>query len=142
MKTRLLLAAIFVAATLGVSACGKHKYTKEDLNPALANHFINIRWGRVVRASESVEPGLRQAFVEHWTRQNRVADIQDIDVAAKIFNDEGDRADVTLNVTWVARVQQTVRVDTLSQVWNKTEKGWVATSLVELPFAEAGFGGS
>lgn len=141
MKITLTLLSFALFATL-FSSCGKHQYTKEDLNPALAKHFIDIRWGRVVRASENVPPEMRTAFVKHWNEQTQVADVQDIDVVASIFNDAGDSADVSLNITWVHRSEQRVRTDLVTQVWSKTEKGWIAKTFVTLPISGSGFGGA
>lgn len=140
MKTRAaapLAAALLVTALLvtALGSCGKHLYSRQDLDVDLSKHHIDLRWGRLGEAALRVHPDMRAAFMEDWARRAGDIELQDLEVVGVTIAEDGDSADVVLALTYVERATLQVRRATTTERWSRTDQGWRVVRPIELPAA-------
>ena len=117
--------AVLVACAFG-AGCGKHVYNRDDLTVTLAKHHIDLRWGRLGNAALAVQPEMREAFLKTWGARTATMELQDIEVAAVVVTPDEDAADVVVNITYVERETMSVKTETVTERWVRTEHGWLA----------------
>lgn len=133
MRWLLMLGGLVLAATVTTSSgCGKHLYNRDNLTEDLAKHHIDLRWGRLGNAAVRVTPDLRSAFITAWASRLEGVELQDMDVADIALLDE-DTAQVIVNVTYVEKVNMSVRTVQFPEVWTRTDHGWLLSNIGELP---------
>lgn len=125
--------ALLAAALVGGAGCGKHLYSRNDLDVDLSRHHIDLRWGRVAEAARRVHPDLRTAFLQDWSRRAGEIELQDLEVVGVTEGKDGDSADVVLNVTWMDRATMQVKRSTVVERWSRTDEGWRVVRPIELP---------
>jgi hypothetical protein len=129
MRASLLLVVLLA---LGAWSACKHQYSETDLQMTLVKHHGNLRWGRVDVAALDVKPELRDAFRAEWGARLADTELQELDVAGISFAEDGDSAEVVVNVTLVERASMSVRQATLKEKWLRTTNGWVAGKVVSV----------
>jgi hypothetical protein len=103
-------------------------YNRDDLDIALAQHHIDLRWGRLENAAQRVAPEMRSAFLQTWAARLQDVELQDIEVAAVSLTEDGAAADVVVVVTWVERATMQVRTTQIPERWSRGEDGWRAAT--------------
>lgn len=136
---------LFIAVLLGVLAvsslaggCGKILYSRQDLEIDLSRHHIDLRWGRLENAAQRVHPDMRGEFLSHWAARMGNLELQDIELAGVVMAEDGDSADVIVNVTWITRDTMRVQTVAITEKWQRTDDGWRAIRPVELPIPPSG----
>ena len=119
---RIAFAFVFLVVAL---ACGKHMYTRDDLDVSVFQHHNNLRWGRLENAALNVKADMRPLFLQQWASRMQMLELQDIEVAGVALSPDGDGADVVVNVTWVEKVSMTVKTSAVTEHWARTEDGWI-----------------
>ena len=104
----------------------KHGYSRDDLTVSMGKHHIDLRWGRLENAALAVAPAMRGPFIQAWAARTALIELQQIDVAGVVVSEDGDSADVVVNVTWVERESMTVKSATVAEHWVRTDDGWLA----------------
>ena len=132
---RRFLSALLVSLALPLAGtgCGKAAYGRDDLQESLAKHYINLRWGRLANAASYVSPELRPAFVEDWEKRAQAIELQDFDVVQVTVSEDGDTAEVLVQLSWVENATMSLKSARLAQTWVRTDEGWRTTNLLELP---------
>ena len=128
---KLLALALSVAGLLG--GCGKHLYSRDDLQLELTRHHIDLRWGRLENAAQRVSPELRGPFLTSWAQRIGQIELQDIEVTGMAISEDGNTADVVVAVTWIERETMAVRVMNVPEQWIRTDDGWRCSKVAELP---------
>jgi hypothetical protein len=121
---RWLVALAIASSTL---ACGKHAHGRDDLDLAVMQYHIDLRWGRLENAATKLDPPLRAEFLRTWAERMQVAELQNVEVVGVTVDEAGDRADVVVMVTVVQRADMAVNNLTLTEVWLRTDAGWRCT---------------
>ena len=132
-QSNALLAGV---VALVLAGCGKHLYTRDDLQLDLTHHHIDLRWGRLENAAQRVAPDLRRAFLASWAQRIGQIEVQDIEVTGMVISEDGNSADVVITLTWIQRDSMAVKVANLPERWVRTDAGWRCNLVAELP-AEA-----
>lgn len=133
MSLRILtLVVVLGASSLSSLGCGKATLGRQDLEQSLSRHYIDLRWGRIPAAAQHVSPDLQPAFVEDWQARAQQIQIQDFDVVQIVENEDGETADVYVQLSWVESATMSLKNATLKQTWVKTDAGWKAAGLLEL----------
>lgn len=126
------LAALTTSLAWG-SACGKHVFTRNDLDMEVTKHHINLRWGRIENAAQAVYPEMREAFVEEWAHRSKSVELQDIDVEGVVVEPgDEDRARIQVNITWIDRKSFALRTAEVTEKWIRTDDGWRAMKPIVL----------
>jgi hypothetical protein len=118
---RLFLAAVAVVA---LCSCGKHLYTRDDLDVSLFQHHNNLRWGRLENASLTVTPEMRSAFLNLWAARMQRLELQDMEVAGVVMAKDGESADVVVSVSWIDKSSMTMQQSSMNEHWIRTDDGW------------------
>lgn len=122
-----------VALLLLGAACGRTLYGREDLEHTLSKHYLELRWGRIANAAGQVHEELRPAFVEDWEKRAQGMQLQDLEVVAIEEADDGESAVVTVRMSWVEESTMRLFSAKATQKWVRTEEGWRAAELLEVP---------
>lgn len=115
------------------SSCGKHLYGRDDLDFGLSTHHIDLRWGRLQNAAQRVHPDMRAAFLEDWSTRLADVELQDIEVVGVSEGEDGDTADVVVQLTWVEKRTLALRQASVTERWVRTDQGWRVVRPLELP---------
>ena len=133
MNARMLSGALALTLVLGgVVGCGKRLFGRDDLEVQLSRHHIDLRWGRLENAAQSVQPDMRAAFLTAWAARISVIELQDIDVTGIVMSDDGDSADVLVTLTYIDRDTMRVVTTPVSEKWVRTDLGWRASLPADL----------
>lgn len=132
---RAVAMAVVAAAVSVASGCG-HFYSREDLTADLAKHHIDLRWGRLENAAMRVVPDMRGPFLQVWSQRLGALELQDMDVAGVAMIDD-DTAEVVVVVTYINKLDMSVRTVQLPERWKRTDAGWMLASVAELPTTSA-----
>jgi hypothetical protein len=116
-----------------VSGCGKHLYSRDDLQVDLVHHHIDLRWGRLENAAVRVAPEMRGAFLTEWAGRIGSIELQDIEVTGMVISEDGNTADVVVTVTYIERDSMAVKVANVPERWLRTEEGWRCKLTASLP---------
>jgi hypothetical protein len=113
--------------------------SRDDLDIAMAQHHIDLRWGRLENAATRVVPAMRVAFLQTWAARLRDVELQDIEVTGLAMADDGASADVVVAVIFVERATMQVRSAQLLERWVRGPEGWTAATPATLaaPGADA-----
>jgi hypothetical protein len=125
MRSLVVAALTVVVASSALGGCGKHGYTRDDLDVALFQHHANLRWGRLENASLNVKPEMRGAFLTAWAQRMQEYELQDVEVTGVAMSPDGDNADVVVTVTYVDKASMTVKNVAVPEHWIRTDDGWV-----------------
>jgi hypothetical protein len=125
MRVRLLAAVV----SLGLSAC---VFTNMSANQRLQDSVRGLnnelRWSRVTRALEHVDPGYREAFTRShrgWGEAKKIADTELVEV--KLAEDK-NHATSFVTYRWYSYEDMTLRTTTLQQRWKHTRgEGFLLT---------------
>ncbi len=115
--------ALLLALSLG-AGCGKHMYSRNDLDVDMVRHHVDLRWGRLAEAAGRVHPDMRAAFLQDWSNRAATVDLQDIEVIGVTETSEGDGADVVVKLIYVDKTTMQVQQTTVTERWQRTEAGW------------------
>ncbi|MDP2344336.1 MAG: hypothetical protein Q8O67_25480 [Deltaproteobacteria bacterium] len=126
----------FLIACLALAGCGKHLYTRDDLQLDMTHHHIDLRWGRLENAAVRVQPDLRGAFLTAWAGRIGAIELQDIEVTGMAISEDGDTADVVVAITYIERDTMAVRIVNVPERWARTETGWLCSSIATLPASD------
>jgi hypothetical protein len=113
--------------------------SRDDLEIAMAQHHIDLRWGRLENAATHVAPAMRAAFLQTWAARLQDVELQDIEVTGLAMADDGGSADVVVAVVFVDRATMQVRNTQLTERWVRGADGWTAATPATLaaPSTEA-----
>lgn len=124
---RRLLAVVAVVAVAVADACAGLA-SRDDLDIAMGQHHIDLRWGRLENAATRVAPAMRASFLQTWAARLQDVELQDIDVTGVVMSEDGGSADVVLTVVFVERAAMQVRSVQLTERWTRGADGWTATT--------------
>jgi hypothetical protein len=124
---RALVGLFFVGTFFAGTSCGKHGYSRDDLNLAVMQYHIDLRWGRLENAAAKLDAPLRTEFLRTWAERLQVAELQNLEILGVTVDDSGDRADVVVMVTVLSRADMMVTNQTVTEVWQRTDQGWRCT---------------
>ncbi len=128
MKRALL---VLVLIALG-AACGKHMYSRRDLDVDMSRHHLDLRWGRLGEAGTRVHPDMRAAFLQDWANRAAMYDLQDIEIVGVAEVQDGDGADVVVKLIYVDRATNQVQQATVTERWARTDDGWRVVRPIEI----------
>ena len=128
----LALALSLAAATVLVAGCGRHAHGRKELEETTSRYYLDLRWGRIPPAAARVHPDLRKAFAQDWSERLAELELQDLEVVDVVEDLENDRAEVLVCVTYVERDSMRLITKTISQLWVRSDQGWLAMSDLDL----------
>lgn len=118
---------------VALPGCAKATLGAPELRQTLARHYLDLRWGRIASAAQYIAAPMQAAFVAEWEARAQRMQLQDFEVTHILDHPDGEGADVYLSLSWVDQDTLTLRQAALVQAWSKTEQGWRASALLELP---------
>jgi hypothetical protein len=127
-----VVAAVVARVVAAVALCSlagcATMWSRDDLDIALSQHHIDLRWGRLENAALRVAPEMRGAFLQAWATRLQTIELQDVEVTGLAMADDGAAADVVVTVTFVDRASMQVRTATLAERWVRVDDGWRAAA--------------
>lgn len=129
----LLLLSLSPSLSLTTGCSTKQVYNRQDLEMTLAQHHINLRWGRAAVASAQVHPDLRIAFVQYWQNIGQKYEIQEVEIQEILYQEGQDEAEVFIAVSWLDPETFQLKSGTMVEKWLRTDSGWQAVRTLELP---------
>jgi hypothetical protein len=123
---------LLLAAGCATGGCGKHMYSRRDLDVDMSRHHLDLRWGRLGEAGQRVHPDMRAAFLQDWSTRGATVDLQDIEIVGVSEVMDGDAADVVLKLIYVDKATMQVQQATVVERWARTEEGWRVVRPIDL----------
>lgn len=121
-------ARVSCLAVLALAAGCAGMASRDDLEIAMAQHHIDLRWGRLENAATRVTPAMRAAFLQTWAARLQDVELQDLEVAGLAMADDGGSADVVVSVVFVDRATMQVKSAQLTEHWVRGADGWTAAT--------------
>jgi hypothetical protein len=115
---------VLALSLLLAAGCGKHMYSRRDLDIDMSRHHLDLRWGRLGEAGQRVHPDMRAAFLQDWSNRAATIDLQDIEIVGVSEVMDGDAADVVLKLIYVDKSTMQVQQTTVVERWARTDEGW------------------
>lgn len=129
MRARFALVILWSLGFVGALTSGcASMASRDDLEIAMAQHHIDLRWGRLENAATHVAPAMRGAFLQTWAARLQDVELQDIEVTGVAMADDGGSADVVVAVVFVERETMQVRSAQLTERWVRGAGGWTAAT--------------
>ena len=139
-RNALGIRSMFLGLVIGLAiqgfspGCGISKaYHQDDLRAAATRHHVNLRWGRIPNAANTLHPDLQAAFVQDWETKTQQVEIKDIEIVDLLMHENQNEAMIQMQITYLTKDTLEMKSYATQEKWRFVNDRWIIMQPAALP---------